>query len=461
MDRPSTVSGMIVVRSVTAFLVHAALLALGWTGLAEAREIRVADRVFLIRDRGNAPTEFQMIVNAGCADEANGDCRGLAHYLEHLVLVGRNPENKDIAMRFFPEATSNGWTNQRATVFTHRIPMRKDGPKADLEKLFGFYAARLDGFAIPPEEAVRERNVVLQEHDWRLAQNAYLPMHRKLDRMLMPDHPMGQWTIGTPESIRSLTLDQAQAFHRAWYRKNNVWFVVKGDIEPEAVRAIAEATLGRIAPHPLPERLSRAAPKVEPGRQDIEEILPKVQRAGVIYKKLVRIRETDPAAENAVRMMLAGFISTQLPGGLHDALVERDRLATGTPSFLLTRVTPGVYTIAIGADLASGADPRALRAAISAYVEGLATLEVPDKAIERLKRRFADQRKTQDAIPGDVYGRLIQWLAMPFDYEELNRLPERLATLEKPQLAALLKQLAAPGRVVTGIVLPEEGAEQP
>lgn len=458
---PETFAGMIVVRRASAFLFHAALLTLGWAGLAEAREIQVADRVFLVRDRGNAPTEFQMIVNAGCADEANGDCRGLAHYLEHLVLVGRNPENKDIAMRFFPEATSNGWTNQRATVFTHRIPARKDGPKADLEKLFAFYAARLDGFTIPPEEAARERNVVLQEHDWRLAQNAFTPMHRKLDRMLLPDHPLGQWTIGSPETIKSLTLDQAQAFHRAWYRKNNVWFVVKGDIEPEAVKAIAEAALGKITPQPLPERLSRVAPKFEPGRQDIEEAAEKVQRAGVIYKKLVRVNETDFPAENAVRMMLASFISTQLPGGLHDALVERGRLATGTPSFLLTRIAPGTYVISIGADLAQGADPHALRAAISAYVDGLATLDIPDKAIDRLKRRFADQRKTQDAIPGDVYGRLIQWLATPFDYEELNRINDRLAGLEKPQLAALLKQLAAPGRVVTGIVTPKEGTTQP
>ena len=173
------------------------------------------------------------------------------------------------------------------------------------------------------------------------------------------------------------------------------------------------------------------------------------------------MNETDFPAENAVRVMLASFISTQLPGGLHDALVERARLATGTPSFQLTRIAPGAYAISIGADLAHGADPHALRAAISAYVDGLATLDVPDKAIERLKRRFADQRKTQDAIPGDVYARLIQWLATPFDYAELNRIHDRLATLEKRHLVALLKQLAAPGRVVTGIVTPKQGTTQP
>src|SRR4051794_13570955 len=89
---------------------------------AMAAEERVADRVYLVRDKPGTPTRFYMIVNAGCLDEADAQCRGLAHYLEHLVLVGRNPEHKDAAVRLFPDGTMNGWTTQRTTRFFHSTP---------------------------------------------------------------------------------------------------------------------------------------------------------------------------------------------------------------------------------------------------------------------------------------------------------------------------------------------------
>ena len=58
-----------------------------------ATEVRIADNVFLVRDKPGTPLSFQMLVNAGCSDEADNQCRGLAHYLEHIVLTGRNPEH--------------------------------------------------------------------------------------------------------------------------------------------------------------------------------------------------------------------------------------------------------------------------------------------------------------------------------------------------------------------------------
>jgi secreted Zn-dependent insulinase-like peptidase len=66
----------------------------------------VSHRVFLVRDKPGTATHFWMIVNAGCNDEEGGICRGLAHYLEHLVLVGRNPEHAAIALRFFSDGYS-------------------------------------------------------------------------------------------------------------------------------------------------------------------------------------------------------------------------------------------------------------------------------------------------------------------------------------------------------------------
>src|SRR5437660_5434254 len=176
-------------RHAWAYLLPTLLLLLSVSPIspAAAAEERVADRVFLVRDKPGTSTQFQMIVNAGCGDEAGGQCRGLAHYLEHLVLTGRNPEHADIAVRFFADGYANGWTNARATVFVHSFPPRQDGPKVELEKLFTFYAARLKDFSISDADALRERNVVLQEHDWRVGSRPFERFARTLRRALLPN----------------------------------------------------------------------------------------------------------------------------------------------------------------------------------------------------------------------------------------------------------------------------------
>src|SRR3712207_9403933 len=59
-----------------------------------------------------------------CLDE-EPDCRGVAHYLEHLLLAGRNPDHTESASRFFSDGYANGWTSHKATAFVHRIAPRR------------------------------------------------------------------------------------------------------------------------------------------------------------------------------------------------------------------------------------------------------------------------------------------------------------------------------------------------
>ena len=58
---------------------HALVLAVLVSSSAFAAEERVGERLFLVRDKAGSSTHFHMLVNAGCTDEANGECRGLAH----------------------------------------------------------------------------------------------------------------------------------------------------------------------------------------------------------------------------------------------------------------------------------------------------------------------------------------------------------------------------------------------
>jgi zinc protease len=427
---------------------------------ASAAEERVNQRLYLVRDKPGSPAQFHMIVGAGCTDEKYGECRGLAHYLEHLVLVGRNPEHKEIALRFFPDAVSNGWTSQRATVFLHKVPAREEGPRADLEKLFAFYAARLKDFSISAEDAERERNVVRQEHDWRVASRPFSRLARKLDRTLIPDHPAGQWVIGTPEDIDKFTLDDARAFHRSWYAINNVNFVVLGDIDPATLKDIADRALVGLSPRPLPLRDFAGQPAFVVERKDIVEEDATIRQAGVYFKKLMRIEEGDVLATGAVRTLVTNFLASRLPGSLYDVLADKGSLVAGAPSVTFARVAPKSFTLTIGASVAEGVAPERLLAAITAYVEELAAVGISVDTIERLKTRFAEARATADKDPRQVYSRLVGWIAGRNSYESLARWPQRIAAVTPEQVAAMLKGFSAPGRIVTGTLVPPKEAAQ-
>ncbi|HXW25377.1 MAG TPA: insulinase family protein [Xanthobacteraceae bacterium] len=434
-------------------LLLAALLALPCAAALGAEE-RVGERLFLVRDQPGTRTHFQMIVLAGCLDEAYGQCRGLAHYLEHLVLVGRNPEHTDIAVRFFPDSYANGWTSQRGTRYVHIMPAREGGPRADLEKLFAFYAARLKDFSISAEDAVRERNVVLQEHDWRVASKPFERFQRTLDRELLPDHPSGQWTVGTREDIEAFTINDAKAFLRAWYAPNNVYFAVKGDVDPVMLKEIADRALAGIPARPLPPRAFAMRPNIDNERIEVREQDTAVKRAGLYFKKLVRMEESDLAAHWAARTITVNFLGSRLPGSLHDAVVDNGRLAAAAPNIALNRVAPNSFVLTIGADVAPDVPPEKLLAAISDYVGRLGDNGISPETVERLKKRFADARANADRHPQQVYDRLIEWLAEVRPYEDLAAVPQRIAAVTPDAVAAIARGISGPGRVVTGILTP-------
>jgi zinc protease len=424
-----------------------------------AQEEQVTERVFLVRDKPGAATRFQMIVHAGCYDEPEGQCRGLAHFLEHLVLTGRNREHTDLAVRLFPDVSSNGWTSARATGYVHTVPARDGGPKADLEKLFTFYAARLHDFAVSDAEAARERNVVLQEHDWRIASSPFNRFYRKLDRELLPDHPAGQWTIGTRESILSLTVEDARAFHRTWYAVNKAYFMVRADISAVDLKAIADKALAGLKPKQLPPRTAaNHRPAITIERKDFTESDAQVTRPRVTYRKLVHMPGTDTVAQRAARAVLADFLRSRLPSSPHDVLVDRGQLASATPSVSIDRVAPDTLVLRMSAEAAPEAAPDALLGAIASYVEGLGTFPPSPESVTRLKRRIADARANQDHDPALVYSRLVAWLGARRTYQEYLAWPRHIAEVSDADVGSAAAALSAPGRIVTGMLLPAEDA---
>ena len=425
---------------------------------ASSEVLRLSERVFFIPEPPGAGTRFQMIIGAGCHDEPEPRCRGVAHYLEHLVMLGRNPGHSDAAVRLFGDGGANGWTVDRATVFFQMLPARPAGPRADLERLFGFYADRLKAFAITPEDAARERQVVAQEHDWRVQSNAFVPLERALNAALTPDRPSGQWTIGEREAILTLTVEEARAFHADWYHRNNAHFIVAGAIAPEEVRAIADKALANHAEQPLPTRAHSAPVLLEPARKDVHQVHAGIRRAGVIVKKAVAIPEAGEAEMRALRRLFSDFLISRLPGSLNDVLGEQAGLISTRPNVVIEKLGPGAYSLHVGIDVAADVDPAVLREALVGYLDGLAdNAGLDDATIARLQKRFANSQSDIEADSRREFFQLSTWLSSGASFEDWQAWKRLTPELAPEKLRAFASAFAGEGRVVTGILEPPEG----
>jgi len=441
-------------------LALAAIASLATAAVAGNRIVRISDRVFLVLDQPGSTTRFEMIVNAGSAEEKDGRSLGLAHFLEHLVLNGRNTNNGDKAVRFFPDGLSNGSTNRIATRYKHSMPARSDRSRGDLDKLFQFYATQLRTADYDPDMAQRERKVVLQEHDLRYTNNAALSFDRKIDAVLFHGHPIAYWTIGTRASIMALTVDDARAFHDRWYHVNNVWFVIKGDVEPAALRTIAARHLKPLQPGVLPQRTRLGDPDLHEEDVALSIRDSNVQEQSIYFRKLVRLPSVDPLKTYATSLVLRNILRTKLKGSLYDTLVEKHDLAEDDPVFSIQHINDRIYEVAIDAQPSEGVAGNALLAAIAAYVRSLNRPGFSQHTLDRIKARLARAQEHRDADPDRTFSRLVSWLAAGRSYEDMERFPGLLQAVTFSDVKQLASIIAGRGRIVTGILSPVETKKQ-
>ncbi len=426
---------------------------------ASAQERIVSDRVFHVPDPRSNVIQFQMIVMAGSADETNPAQLGIAHYLEHLVLVGRNEGFGEASVKFFADGNANGWTNSRATGYIHSFPAGARDAAERLDRLFQFYAARLTDFSISPEDAVRERNVVRQEHDWRYASSPTAATWMEVSRFLYEGHAFADWTIGRPETIAAFTVDEARAFLRRWYRKANVWFIVTGPVAAETVKAAAEKHLAALDGTPPPPRAwleARLDPK--PLSQEFRRADRRIATASISVNRLVRAPEIDKIRSQAALALISGFLGSKLTGSPHSVLVEGDApVAAAMAGASMEAGPPGTLSLSLGAVPEEGRSIEDVRAALDDYRKALVARGFDQAVLDRLKRRFARDLARSREEPQTAPNRLIGWLTRPLPYEALRDWPDVVASVTLAEVNAHLAAFAGEAREAVVIFEPAAG----
>src|SRR5947209_2184891 len=164
-----------------------------------------------------------------------------------------------ITNAFYPMATSfNYQIDKEMTVFTGTTHVDNlDRYYSIINQMLLDPGFRPEDFTRLKEEAINFLKVSLREgNDEELGKE-------QLYNIIYAGHPYGHHNMGTLSALEHITIDDVQAFYRQHYTRANLVLGLAGGYPTDFVKKV-EADFNKL-PAGRPEKLTLAAPKVDPG----------------------------------------------------------------------------------------------------------------------------------------------------------------------------------------------------
>jgi zinc protease len=179
----------------------------------------------------------------GAADEPPGHS-GIAHFLEHLMFKGTDTvgPNQFSAIVEAQGGDDNAFTSWDYTAYFQRVAADR------LDLVMEMEADRMRNLRLLPEDVDTEREVILEERAQRTDSSPGALLSEQMRAAQFQNHPYGIPIIGWRHEMEQLSREDALDYYERFYAPNNATLVIAGDVEPEAVRALAEEHYGPIAP---------------------------------------------------------------------------------------------------------------------------------------------------------------------------------------------------------------------
>ncbi|MBS3978973.1 MAG: insulinase family protein [Rhodobacteraceae bacterium] len=199
--------------------------------------------VVVIEDH-RAPFVVQMIwYRVGSADEPRGQS-GIAHFLEHLMFKGteRVAPNAFSGIVEAQGGDDNAFTSWDYTAYFQRIAADR------LDLVMEMEADRMRNLRLTEEDVATERQVILEERAQRTDSDPGALLMEQMRAAQFLNHPYGIPIIGWRHEMEQLSRQDALDYYERFYAPNNATLVIAGDVEPEAVRALAERHYGPLEP---------------------------------------------------------------------------------------------------------------------------------------------------------------------------------------------------------------------
>lgn len=267
----------------------------------------------------------------GSSHELNREA-GITHLIEHMLFKGTERRSaKDIAEAIEGRGGAlNAFTDKESTCYYCRVL------SDDVENGIDVLTDMMLHSKIDPKELIMEESVVLEEIK-RGEDEPSDHVHEVHLGARWGDHPFGKPVIGTRESVSGFLREDLAGYMERRYRGNNVLLGVAGRVDPEEVKAWAQARLGDIPAGGEDEAISRplGEKKETYVGKDIEQVHFCIGTDGTsIYDNELYVSAVLDAA-------LGGSMSSRL----FQEIREKRGLAYAVGSYTLSYTAGGAFTV--------------------------------------------------------------------------------------------------------------------
>ena len=177
----------------------------------------------------------QVWYKVGSSYEYNG-ITGVSHVLEHMMFKGTEEYAPGEFSRIIAAngGRENAFTGRDYTAYFQQLE------KSRLEISFKMESDRMRGLLLPEEEFAKEVKVVMEERRMRTEDNPQALTREQFYATAFISNPYRNPVVGWMDDLESMDVADLRTWYQRWYAPNNAVVVVVGDVEPQAVLALAK-----------------------------------------------------------------------------------------------------------------------------------------------------------------------------------------------------------------------------
>ncbi len=353
----------------------------------------------LLREDPAAPVvSAQAWCRSGSIHEERWLGAGLSHVLEHMLFKGTTTRPGSRIDQEVQEAggAMNAYTSFDRTVYWINVP--NTGTSVALDIL----ADIMQHATLPEEELAREMDVIRREMDMCDDDPARLSA-RRLFEIAYTVSPYRYPIIGCPEIFNQLSREDILAYYRGHYVPNNLFFVVVGNFEADALTDQLRRAFAGARARPRPAPVLPTEPRQVAPRELCEEASTELAHLHWAWH-IPDVRHPDLPALEVLALLLGHGRSSRL----FREVRERRGLVTGIEAWTYTPGGEGLWGISATCEADKfPAACDAIRAEVDRVLQALAGPEELTKAVKQFVAAHLATRKTMQGQAQDLGG---NWL---------------------------------------------------
>ena len=405
-------------------------------------------RIIVKEDR-RAPTAVQMVwYRVGSIDEVDG-ASGVAHVLEHMMFkgtpnVGPGEFNKRVAAA---GGRDNAFTSRDYTAYFQQVPKEK------LEEMMQLEADRMRHLNVDAKEFEQEIKVVMEERRMRTDDNPQAKLFEQMNAVAFQAHPYRRPIIGWMNDLETMTAADAKVWYDTWYVPNNAYAVITGDVDHNAVFALAEKYYGALEGHALPLRRAQVEP-VQEGPRQVTVKAPAELPVLIMGYKAPVLRDVEKDSEPYALDMLTAILDGHDAARFNKKLVREDKVALSVGiDYDATARGPGM--IHIHGSPSEGKTVADLEAALRAEIARVQKDGVSEPELKRAKAQLlAGQVYKLDSMFGQAM-EIGQIESAGIAYQKLDRMLEKLQQVTAAEVQAVAKKYFTDDTLTIGVLDPQ------